>query len=178
MQKLFSDKSGTPAKNSTPAAFNPSTNLPTSTISHHHFTCAVRHISRYVKSTTPNTSFLLRMCFSPFMFRAKQSDYTLPNSFDHIPRPLSVRRYFCNRERGLSGIVYSIIPSESISLILNLSLPESECCPMSTASSALLNSPLAKLDNILSSTDLGPDLGPRWIRGAQRVPIGGVEVVE
>ena len=122
-----------------------------------------------MKSTTPNTSFLLRMCFSPFMFRAKQSDYTLPNSFDHIPRPLSVRRYFCNRERGLSGIVYSIIPSESISLILNLSLPESECCPMSTASSALLNSPLAKLDNILSSTDLGPDLGPRWISDSHHI---------
>ena len=31
---------------------------------------------------------------------------------------------------------------------------------MAIASSALLNSPTAKLDNILSSTDLGPDLGP------------------
>lgn len=63
-------------------------------------------------------------------------------------------------ERGLSGIVYSIIPSESISLILSLSLPDRECCPMAIASSALLNSPTANLDNILSSTDLGPDLGP------------------
>ena len=73
---------------------------------------------------------------------------------DQTPPPLSVRRYFCNRERGLSGIVYSIMPSESISLILNLSLPNSECCPMATASSALLNSPADKFDSILFSTEV------------------------
>ncbi len=48
-QKPLSSESSTPAKNSTPADFNPSTNLSTSTISHHHFKCAVRHIFEYVQ---------------------------------------------------------------------------------------------------------------------------------
>ena len=52
-QKLFSSESGTPAQNSTPADFNPSTNFPTSTITHHHFKCAVRHLLQYVKNSTP-----------------------------------------------------------------------------------------------------------------------------
>ena len=38
----------TPTKNSTPAAFNPSTNLPASTIFRHHSILAVRHILQYV----------------------------------------------------------------------------------------------------------------------------------
>ena len=32
---------------------------------------------------------------------------------DKRVRPFSVRRYFCRRDRGLSGIVYSSMPSES-----------------------------------------------------------------
>ena len=42
----------------------------------------------------PNTSYCFCMCISPLMSKAKQSNYTLPDNFNHIPRPLSVRRYF------------------------------------------------------------------------------------
>ena len=38
---------------------------------------------------------------------------THPCGFLRTARPFSVSRYFCRRDRGLSGIVYSSMPSES-----------------------------------------------------------------
>ena len=50
-QKLFSSESGTPAKNSTPAAFKSPTNFPVSIIYHHHFLHVTTHIAICVASS-------------------------------------------------------------------------------------------------------------------------------
>ena len=156
-----------PRSNST--ALQP--HLTSQQLNHHHSTNPATH-SKLTLLRRQNPPAIPSPSIAKQPTQLLQLFSTHPCGFPRTARPFSVSRYFCRRDRGLSGIVYSSMPSESnisrtdfLNLVLSV-LPS--VCINSSAVRGIMQ--LAATRSKTVSTDLPsglsaltwcPDLVPR-----------------